>query len=162
MSKGTGVIYFSRDGSTRVLAEILGKKHNADVIELIEKGKKSGFFKGASKASKKQSIELEGEPFNKINSYTKLYLCTPIWAFNGTPAMNAFIENADMSNKEIVIVTVKGFAPDGSMGKAHAFLTESVTKRGGKVIDCLEVHGAAIGKTASVDHMEEQIRLLYI
>jgi len=157
MSKNTGIVYFSRDGSTRVLAELLGKKYDADVIELTEKGKKSGFFKGASKASKKQSIELEGQPYNKIDSYTKLYLCTPIWAFNGTPAMNAFIDNADFTDKEIAIVTVKGFAPDGAMGKTHTFLTESVEKKNGKVSACFDVHGAMIGKAASEAHIMEQI-----
>lgn len=162
MSKDTGVIYFSRDGSTRVLAKLLGEKYEADVIELTEKGKKSGFFKGASKASKKQGIELEGEPFNKIEDYKKLYLCTPIWAFNGTPAMNSFIDKADFTDKEITIITVKGFAPDGAMGKTHAFLTESVEKKNGKVIKCLEVFGAKIGKTAGEEAMAEQITKLDI
>lgn len=162
MSKDTGIIYFSRDGSTRVLAKLLGEKHDADIIELTEKGKKSGFFKGASKATKKLTVELEGEPYNNIASYKKLYLCTPIWAFNGTPAMNAFIENADFADKEITIITVKGFAPDGAMGKTQAFLTESVEKKNGKVAKCLEVHGAAIGKTASEEHIAEQMEKLGI
>ena len=162
MSKDTGVIYFSRDGSTRVLAEMLGKKYDADVIELTESGKKSGFFQGASKANKKQSVELTGEPYNKIDTFKKLYLCTPIWAFNGTPAMNAFIENADFTDKEIVVITVKGFAPDGALGKTHTFLTDSVEKKNGTVSACYDVHGAMIGKAASEAHMKEQIDKLKI
>lgn len=162
MSSDTAIIYFSKDGSTRVVANLLSQKHDADIIELVEQGKKSGFFKGASKASKKQGINLEGEPYNEISNYNRLYLCTPIWAFNGTPAMNTFIEKADFSEKEVIIVTVKGFAPDGAMGKTHKFLTESVEKKSGNVIKCVELFGAKIGKTASEESILEQIGELNI
>ena len=157
MSNKTGVIYFSKDGSTKLLAALLAEKHSAETIELKVKDYKSNMIMDSVQATGKKSAELEDKPYDNIAGYDKIYLCTPIWASNGTPAMNAFIENADFTDKEVVIITVKAFMPTGMLKGTHEYLANNVMNNNGKVIDCFDVHGAVMGKTASAAHIKDQI-----
>ncbi|MFZ7121201.1 MAG: flavodoxin family protein [Eubacteriaceae bacterium] len=162
MSNNIGIVFFSKDGSTKVLANILAIKNKAKILELIEKNKKSNMITRSINATRKKSVELVDEPHKNINNFNKLYLCTPIWASNGTPAMNAFINNSDFDGKEIVIITVKGFSPSNMLQKTHKYLSDLVESRNGKVVKCVDIHGAGIGKTASDKHIKEQIENLNI
>jgi flavodoxin len=159
MSNEVGVVFFSKDGSTKVLASLLGSKYDAEIVELVEKSKTNMFGK-VVKAVRKKSVALKGEPYNKIDGFEKLYLCTPIWASNGTPAMNAFIEKADFTGKDVMIVTVKGYPK--SVEATHAYLTSSVAKSKGKVSNCYDVRGVAIGKTATKESLQKQLDSLNI
>jgi hypothetical protein len=159
MSSDIGVVYFSKDGSTKVLANLLVSKYDAEIIELVEKSKLNMLGK-VVKAVRKKSVDLKGEPYNKIDGFTKLYLCTPIWASNGTPAMNAFIEKADFTGKDVTIVTVKGYPK--SVEATHAYLTTSVANSKGKVTNCYDVRGAAMGKTVSKEELQKQLDSLDI
>lgn len=160
MSKKVGIVFFSKDGSTKVLANLLAKKHDGEVIELIEKSKRNkmlSFIIKGYQASKKKEVELVGESYKKIDEFDKIYLCTPIWANNGTPAINAFLNNVDLSGKQIVILTVKGYTPTEKIKKCHDYLEKIVADKNGKVVSSIDVHGASIGKTATIEHIEEQI-----
>lgn len=162
MSNRTGIVYFSKDGSTKILANILAKKYDAKVIELIEMEKKAGIIVNSIRATKKKSVTLVGDPSQDINDLTKLFLCTPIWASNGTPAMNSFIENTDFDSKEVVIITVKAFTPSNKLKKVYKYLSDLVVSKSGNVVECFDIHGAGVGKTANSSHILEQIDNLNI
>jgi len=160
MEKKIAVVYFSKDGSTEQLAKVLQKRKDADVIRLIEANPKGNLFTRGWRASKRKGCKLIGTPEVEADRYESLILCTPIWAFNGTPAMMEFIKNSDFKGKDIDIVTVKGY-PD-SVEKIHKYLKELVESKNGAVKNCFDVTGAGIGKTASLEDVEKQVSTLDI
>ena len=56
---------------------------------------------------------------------------TPIWASNGTPAFNAFMEKMDLSGKRIHVVTLQ--ADPGKKGSAgvHEYFKTRIENAGG-------------------------------
>jgi len=160
MEKKIAVVYFSKDGSTEQLAKVLQKRKDADVIRLIEANPKGNLLTRGWRASKRMGCKLVGTPEVEAEEYESLILCTPIWAFNGTPAMTEFINNSDFKGKDIDIVTVKGY-PD-SVEKIHKYLKGQVESKNGVVKNCYDVTGAGIGKTVSLEDVEKQVETLDI
>jgi hypothetical protein len=155
-----GIVYYSKDGSTRVLAEELQKQTDGKTIELTEKKVRKGvvgFVKGGYQAAKHKSSELVGQPWNDINGCPEIYICTPIWASNGTPAMNTFLNHVDLSGKEITIYTLMADPALKGVEKTHAHLTKRVEEKGGCVKKCIALHGAGPGKSADVQHLIDQL-----
>jgi flavodoxin len=151
------IVYFSRNGSTRLAAEILAEKLNATLIELQEK-KRSGFFVSAYRALKKRSVPLEGTPEKDILPYDQIILGTPIWAGNGTPPINTFLDKADLSGKEMIIYTVQADPSLKGSEEIHEFLKDRVLKKGAREgIKCVALYGEKPGKTAQRSSLEEQL-----
>ncbi|MDC7220754.1 MAG: hypothetical protein PQJ59_12540 [Spirochaetales bacterium] len=151
------IVFFSRDGSTRIAAEILGEKLEGTLIELIPR-KKRGFIRSAYGAIKKKNIPLEGAPEQEIVSYDQILLGTPVWASNGTPAINTFLERADFSGKEVSIFTVQADPEREGSREIHDYLAAKIREKGGKEpIKRYAFHGARPGKTSPRSHLEEQI-----
>lgn len=146
------IVYFSRDNNTRTGARILGEKIGAKVIELTEI-KKGNFIKALFKMESK----LKGNPWKEIKSSKRIYLMSPIWASNGVPAMNTFINNSDFSDKEIIIITFQQFKDLRGSKKVHEYMSNQVEKINGKVIGCYALLGASIGKCFSESEIKTQI-----
>jgi len=155
MNKKIGVVYFSKDGSTKKLADMLGVKYSAEVIELVEKSSKGNLFTRGYRSITKKGSELIGNPSNRVKDFDELYLCTPIWASNGTPAMNTFISDSDFEDKTISIITVR--AGTKPLKGTFEYLTKKVEEQNGKVKSCYNLHGAMIGKTATEESLQKQI-----
>lgn len=155
------IIYYSKDGSTRVLAQILKKQTEGKVIELIEQKNRKGvggFIKSGYEAIKQKSSKLINEPWNEINEYTEIYLCTPIWANNGTPAINTFLDYGDLAGKEVTIFTLMADPKLAGVEKTHEHLTKRVKEKGGRVKKCVALHGASLGKCADEEHLMNQLK----
>ena len=118
------------------------------------------FFTKSIRAFLKKGTELKGTPYTEAKSYDELYLCTPIWALNGTPAMISFINNVDFTDKSIKILTVRGF-PDSVSG-THKYLSNKIKSRNGNVIATYDIKGAPIGKTTTLSNIQDQIKKLKI
>ncbi len=156
----TGVVFFSRDGSTRVLAKLIEKDKGAELIELRDPKDRHdiiGFIKGGFQASAKRQVKLDGEPWKQAEACDLLYLCTPIWASNGTPALNTFLRQADLNGRRIVIITVMADSRLKGIEKTHAYLSSVVERKGGKVEKCIALHGAAPGKCAEEAYFKQQL-----
>ena len=141
------VLFFSRNGSTRGAAELLAARLDAELIEL-KPLKKTGFLRSGYMAAKKKGAELEGDPWQACMDKDLLIIGTPVWAGNGTPAINSFLDKADLKGKRVYLFTLQA---DPRMEKAPAilsYLSSRVKTAGGEVSGTLAVHGASPGKTA--------------
>lgn len=154
-----GIVYYSKNGNTKILAELLAQKYDGKIITLEEKGKRNGLFgfikSGFQAATRKQS-RLIGTPWDCIAEFDKLYLCTPIWAGNITPAMNTFMANASLANKEVTIVTVMADPKLNGVEKAHGYLSDLVKEKGGIVLKCIGLNGTSPYKQGEKNHIKRQ------
>lgn len=152
----TVVVYFSRDNNTRLGAEILGERLDAKVVELKE-AKKGNFIQALMK---KGSI-IQGEPWREIESAESVYVMSPIWASHDVPAMNAFLDKADFTGKEVTIVTFKQFEDLRGSDKVHRQIREQVEGHGGKVVVCHALMGGKIGHCAGIEAISREIDRLF-
>ncbi|MCT4633935.1 MAG: hypothetical protein N4A76_14525 [Firmicutes bacterium] len=105
------IIFYSRTGSTRTVAEKLKELLDCDIIEITDKKPRRGFLKaiGCSiDAIKKNLTDIE---YNKkdLKKYNRIFIMTPIWASNIPPAIRTFLtlEKSDILNYKLIL-TYKG------------------------------------------------------
>jgi flavodoxin len=119
------VVYYSREGHTKLVAEQMAKKFNADLEQLIDKKKRTGLI-GVSSAGKDAvagnltSLEpLKRNP----QDYDIILIGTPSWFGNLTPAVRTFIKENDLSGKKV-----------GLFGTAHLTGVENALKQAAELI----------------------------
>ncbi|MBQ4045818.1 MAG: flavodoxin [Lachnospiraceae bacterium] len=95
------VVYYSLEGNTAYVAEIISKKTGADLLRLEPKKAyhDKGFAKflwGGKSAVMAEKPELEDYDVN-LDDYDRIIFGFPVWASNYTPPIRTFIEeNADV------------------------------------------------------------------
>ena len=106
------VVYYSLEGITKFIAEVLAEEINADILELKPKKEipSSGFIKyvwGGKSVIFKQKPILINEDID-LNKYNNIFLGTPIWAGTYAAPFNTFIANNKICNKNIAIFICHG------------------------------------------------------
>ncbi len=154
------IVYFSYDGSTRVAAEILAEKMNADIFELEEiktrSHKPSAFMGAAFAALLGRKSRLKNTYAKEMTDYERIYIGTPIWANRCAPAVNTFVCKADLAGKDIVVFTLQADgAPERS--KSAERLHKTIEKKGAVVADFIRLVGAHPGQTVARDEASRQI-----
>lgn len=158
----TAVVYFSLDGSTRVAAQALAERLQADVYELKEikqRGKTKGAFMGEAVGALFGLKSRVQDTFaQKMGGYERVCIGTPIWAGSPVPAVNTFLHALNPSGKQILLFTVQA-DPDTQTPPAKKIeqLCAALRKKGGNVLPVLRLHGAAPGATAARADMEAQL-----
>jgi len=114
----TAVIYYSYNGSSAQVAEILKAELNADIfrIETLDSKKRKGFFlifwgggqvvKGKKPPLKPLSVD--------ISAYDLVILGTPVWASSPAPAIVSFLSANSITGKKIALFCCHA----GGMGEA--------------------------------------------
>jgi hypothetical protein len=85
---------------------------------------------------------------------------SPIWASNGVPAMNTFLEKANLKEKECIIITFQQFENLKNSSKVHEHYESLVRKRGGRVIESYAFKGAKMGHFAGNEAIKESMDIL--
>ncbi len=114
----------------------------------LETEKRTGFLRSGYQAKKKKAAALKGDPWESVRESGVLVLGTPVWAANGTPAMNSFIKGADLTGKRVYLFTVQADPETRSAGTIHSYFKELILDAGGQPAGTLALHGAPPGKTA--------------
>lgn len=162
MDMSTAIVFFSRDGNTREAARIAAEKTGGFLVEIREKPKRKGpfgFLGGAMAALRQKGTCLIGNPELSILNADTVILGTPVWARNGTPAINEFLNRADLSGKSCHIFCVQA---DTQIEGSHPVLdglASRVREKGGQVAGCFVLRGGAPGKSPAVDQIREGIAL---
>jgi len=128
MSKNV-IVFYSKDNNTRTAAKLVSERIEAQIVELIET-KKGNFIQ----ALRKKGSKLQGNPWDEIKDADSIILMFPIWASNGVPAMNAFLDHADFMGKKVSIITLQQFEDLRNSGKVHDYVQKRVEDKGGKVV----------------------------
>ena len=100
------VVYYSLEGSTKLIAENVSKELSGDLLELKpvkeEVNPKSflKFFWGGRQVMQKKKPALE--PFSAdLEKYSLIVIGTPVWAFTYTPAIRSFLSIAKIKDKKL-------------------------------------------------------------
>ena len=114
----TAVIYYSYEGNSAMIAQIIKGAVNADVFEIktADTKKRGGFalyaWGGYQVVMKKKPIL---QPLSvDINTYDLIILGTPVWAGSPAPAIVSFLDKTKITGKKIALFCCHG----GGMGKA--------------------------------------------
>ncbi|MFB0526617.1 MAG: flavodoxin family protein, partial [bacterium] len=128
----TLIIYYSRTGKTRFLAEKLQQQLGGDLLEIRDLKKRKGpfgFLRGVWDALLGLNTEVAPSGFD-MSKYEVIILGTPVWAFSPTPALNTFLQTCNLMNKKVILfVTSRGVG----YRRALDILKGKVEVKGGKV-----------------------------
>ena len=156
------VVYYTRDGSTRVAAELLAKQLGADVFELEETHKRGksalSFMAAGFGAASGRRSRLKNDFAAEMREYGSLYIGSPVWAGKTTPAFNAFVASLDAAGKKITLFTVQADPnPESKPPECLNAHKQALEKRGATVVRLLRLNGANPGKTVEAGHIQTQL-----
>ena len=119
------VVYYSLDGNTQLIADMISEKVNADKIKLLpekeiaKEGFKKFFWGGKSVIFKEKPTLLNKNL--SMEPYDTVILGTPIWASTFTPAILSFLSQVSLKDKKVYLYACSS---SGDAGKCFAKLTE--------------------------------------
>jgi len=119
------IVYYSYEGSTDVVANLIEEEINGTLLRLKLKKEKEikSFLKYALGGKAIMNEKPELEPINiNIADYDLIFIGTPIWAFTNAPAINTFISETKIENKNIALFCTSG----GSRGKTFEKLRKNL------------------------------------
>ena len=126
------VLYYSVTGNTQTAARALADKLHADIVRVEDVEQpllttlydEKAFYKLKRRPWKLKPLEAD------LSKYTRVFIGTPVWRGLESPAIDAFIEQADLTDKKIVLfVTMMENDPE----QAIRSMAIKVAQRGGKV-----------------------------
>lgn len=100
------VVYFSKTGNSKRVAEKIGGKLSCEVIEITDnKNWKGvlGFLKGGYYASTKKDVEIK-VPKN-LDDADELIVVSPLWASGVAPAIKSFLKTTQLSKVNLVVTS---------------------------------------------------------
>jgi flavodoxin len=158
----TAVVYYSLDGNTAAAARELANILHADVYELKEKNSKRrgalNFMKSGMQATFNFRTRLVDDFKKQIAAYDTVYIGTPVWAGKSTPAVNAFINRADLAGKDVYIYFLCASPEADYRPKGIDYLSRIVGKKKGMLKGTYVWHGGAPNKPADAEAVTAQVR----
>jgi len=97
----TLVVYYSMQGNTKKVAEMIAQKTGADTarLELVkEYSLVTSLTKGLAHIKKGVAPELKPVKLD-LNKYDQIYIGTPVWWYTFTPPIRSFFEQFDLDGK---------------------------------------------------------------
>ncbi|KRN98871.1 flavodoxin family protein [Companilactobacillus kimchiensis] len=159
------IIYFSRSGSTELLASKIAQETDADILEIVVKDSYSGNYQ---KTLSRANSERESENYPELNmsvpdlsQYQNVYLGYPIWAMTLSHPMTAFLEayGNQLSGKKIApFMTEGGYGQGDSVQRIREILREQGATKN-TFTSALVVDGNKVDKSDKrVDKWVEQVK----
>ena len=113
------VSYFSATGSTKRLAENIADVLNADVFEIEPEVKYTKEDLKWPDKSNRSFMEMKDKNFRPLVSkkltnsedYNKVLLGFPIWYYTAPTIVNTFIEENDLTGKDVYVFATSGATP---------------------------------------------------
>ncbi len=130
------IIFYSFEGNTKFIANVIKEEINADILELRPKKeiKSKGFmkyFRGGHAVIMKQTPELLPFQINP-NDYELIFIGTPVWAWNYAPPINTFFSTVKVKNKKIALFCCHEGCPRKTLWKMKKSLI------GNKIIGAMD------------------------
>ncbi len=113
------VSYFSATGSTKRLAENIADVLNADIFEIEPEVKYTKEDLKWPDKSNRSFMEMKDKNFRPLVSkkltnseeYDKVLLGFPIWYYTAPTIVNTFIEENDLTGKDVYVFATSGATP---------------------------------------------------
>lgn len=128
MASQTLVVYYSFEGSTRLIAQTIATALDADILEcrpikdISSKGLMKYVWGGRQVVFKKRP---QLEPLEKNpTEYETIIIGTPVWAFTYAPAIRTFLSEVTLHQKKIAVFCCH----EGAKGNTLEHLEEALSK----------------------------------
>jgi len=123
-SSSTLVAYFSRSGNTRVVAGLIRRALDADLVEIQPaESYPDDYLETVAKATKERDRGFEPPlvaQVANIAQYDTVYLGFPIWGETAPPIIRSFLKAHDLSGKTLIpFITHGGYG----LGSSHAVVS---------------------------------------
>lgn len=128
------IVYYSLGGKTDLVARILGKKLNADLVRIHDLKNRNGFGNRLiSSINAFRETKTKIAPSNvDLTEYDTVYFGTPTWSGNPTPAILTIIDRCNLTKKDVILFATM----DSNRGDTNIKrLEEKVKMRGARVIE---------------------------
>ena len=132
------ILYYSDGGKTKVVAETLAINLRCDICQIKDMKKRDGImnrFSSTIDAFRESKTEIY-PPTLDLEEYDTIYIGTPTWANNPTPAIITLIDRCDLRGKDIVLFTTTSTS-DGE--SALEKMEMKVRARGARVVQQFSV-----------------------
>lgn len=121
------VVYYTRTGNARFVAETIAAEIGADVEEIVDLKKRSGalgFLSGGSDARRGKKTEIA--PTKKSpTDYDLIIVGTPVWAGRPVPAIFTYLKKNDLSGKKVAIFFTQGGKKPSAIDQTKALMPNS-------------------------------------
>lgn len=139
------VIYYSRSGKTKSIAERIARATGADLEEILEVERHESYARSAIDAVLKRKPALR--PLGRaLDDYDLIFIGTPIWRMNAVPAIQALLSTQSWEARAIAL-----FCTMGGMGDKKAFRTMRNLTPGAHVVGELGLDGTAFKDESALD-----------
>jgi len=104
------IVYYTRTGNARFLAETIAAEIGADVEEVVDLKKRSGLFgflSGGKDAWQGKETEISLTTKSPAD-YELVIIGTPIWAGKLSPAIRTYLKKNDLSEKKVAVFFSQG------------------------------------------------------
>ena len=126
------VIFYTRTGNTRFVAEEIATVLGSDLRPLVEKRNRqgawgylwSGFDALVENKAKLQEFQID------LAQYDLIFLGTPNWAANVPPAIRTFLTQSNLKDKKVVF-----FCTQDGMGAGRVFNSLRLLAKGAEIVD---------------------------
>jgi len=121
------VVYYSRTGNARFVAETIAAEIGADIEEVIDLKKRSGAFGFLSGGfAARRGKETEIAPTKKSPAgYDLVIVGTPVWAGRPTPAIRTYLKKNDLSGKKVAVFFAQGGKKPQAIEQTKALMPKS-------------------------------------
>lgn len=132
------IIYYSDGGKTKVVAETLALNFKCDICQIKDLKKRDGIvslFSSSIDAFRESKTEIY-PPTLDLEEYDTIYIGTPTWVNNPTPAILTLIDSCDLRGKDVVLFTTSSSSNgEGALEKMEL----KIRARGGRVVQQFNV-----------------------
>ncbi len=117
--KELAVVYYSFDGNTELVANMIREYTQADLIRLIPDKEPPRHFLGKFFFGGKSVLLREKVRIRKLgvdlNDYQAVIIASPVWAGSYPPAVAAFFERKRMEGKDVYLIACSASGDAGNM-----------------------------------------------
>lgn len=128
------VVFYSRTGNTKKVAESFAKKFNAEIEEIVDLKKRKGII-GYLRSGKDAFLKMCTKIMKIINNpqdYDIIIIGTPVWALAVTPAIRAYLNTVNLRGKKIIL-----FCTCGGSGISETFRQMEKLAKGASILGSL-------------------------
>lgn len=121
------VVYYTRTGNARFVAETIAAEIGADVEEVIDLKKRTGvlgYLSGGSDARRGKETEIASTKKSPAE-YDLVIVGTPVWAGRPAPAILTYFKKHDFADKKVAVFFTQGGKKPQAIDETKALIPNS-------------------------------------
>ena len=115
----TLVVYYSKTGNTKVVAEEIARSLGADIERIVETQAKRQGILGFLRSGRDGMLQRESTiatPKAHPSDYDRVLIGSPVWGWNLAPAVRSYLSSSNLASKHVGL-----FCTMGSSGHDKTF-----------------------------------------